>query len=145
MKNKLTALSAVALVVVTGIANAQTPDKTLDNPTSRAKIISSLLNNHAYMNELMDSMKHSHHAQMMMADRPDMMKSMMDDMMKNDATRKTMMNEMMNSAEKDKMMCKEMMDMMMSKPALKEQMEKSDEHKEHEKAKEEDHSEHHPK
>ncbi len=107
-------------------------DKTVENPEGRAKMISALMKNDVYMNEVMDSMRMKHSDAMMnnmmaKGDKEKMMNNMME-MCKTDPSMcKMMMSKTMDMCESDSSMCKMMMSSMQSHPKVMKSMEgKSD-------------------
>ena len=119
MKTLLATLFVIATITIIGCNNAQNTDKTLESTASRGKIISSLVHNHDYMTELMDSMSHSEHLSMMMK-KPEMMDNMME-MCKTDSSMcKMMMSKTMDMCDADQGKCNMMSSMMMEhKPMMK--------------------------
>ncbi len=87
----------------------------VSNADTRAKVISQLMSNDAYMNEVMDSMKTKHpHTMDMSGD--NMMGKMMD-MCKTDSTMcKKMMDKTMEMCNDDTAKCKMMMNSMLPHP-----------------------------
>jgi hypothetical protein len=101
MKKLSIALLAVVAVISLTQCNNSTPEKICSDATSRGKIISELVNNDAYMNEVMDAMKTKH---------GDVIASTCCNMMKNDQAMGTkMMDNMMGMCSSDSSMCKMMM------------------------------------
>ena len=93
-------LAITAMISFTQCNNS-TPDQLCNNAASRGKVISALINNGAYMNEVMDSMRLKH---------GDAMLSNVLGHAKNDPAMQTeMMNNMMNMCKSDTAMCKMMM------------------------------------
>ncbi len=119
---KLIALPFLFLAIFTfSGCKTNDPNKLLKNSDTRSQIISTLLKNAEYNNELMDSMmKQMNSAEMMhkMMGGDKMMQ-----MMKGDTSiRNSMMGQMMEMADQDSMMCKKMMNMIMNQPNISRQL-----------------------
>ena len=100
------------------------PEKTLEKADSRGKTISALMNNDAYMKEVMDSMKTKHGGGMAM-DMPmdeNMMNKMMEMCKTNPAMSKMMMDKTMAMCDADSSMCKMMMSSMKEHPNMMKSM-----------------------
>ena len=103
--------------------NNTSTDNLTGNADTRSKIISELMNNDAYMAEVMDSMK-SKHAMSGAADAPaddkamqmDMMSKMMEKCKSDTVMCKMMMDKTMDMCDMDTAKCKMMMESMMSHP-----------------------------
>lgn len=121
MKKLFFFLSTILFIITIYSCNSNEPDSFLKNTTTRSKIISTLLKNSDYTNELMDSMiKQMNNTEMMhkMMGGDKMMQ-----MMKGDTSmRNSMMEQMMKMANEDSMMCSRMMDKMMSQPNISKQL-----------------------
>ncbi len=101
MKKATIFLLAIAAMISFTQCNNASPEQLCGNAASRGKIISTLMNNGAYMNEVMDSMRTKH---------GDAMLSTMMTHAKNDpAMQMEMMNNMMSMCNSDTAMCKMMM------------------------------------
>ena len=102
--------------------------ESVENSQTRAKTISSLMKNDAYMNEVMDSMRMNHSDAMMnnmmaKGGKEKMMNNMME-MCKTDSSMcKMMMAKTMDMCESDSSMCKMMMGSMKSHPKVMKSME----------------------
>lgn len=102
-------------------------EKTIESAESRAKTISTLVNNDVYMNQVMDSMRTKHSDAMMSSmtakgDKEKMMNNMME-MCKTDSSMcKMMMVKTMDMCETDSSMCKMMMSSMKGHPKVMKSM-----------------------
>ena len=106
MKKLILTLYSFALLLLLTQCNKATPDTLCSNSETRGKIISTLLNNEAYMNEVMDSMKTKH---------ADVVLATVFVLTKSDKGMQTeMMNNMMSMSDSDTTMCKMMMDKTMA-------------------------------
>jgi len=124
---KLTILFlSVAVLLSFTKCNNSTSDKLCSNAATRGKIISELLNNDAYLNEMMDSMQTKHPDVILSnvfviakSDKP-MQENMMDkmtDMCKMDSSMcKMMIDKTMDMCEADQSKCGMMMGSMQSRP-----------------------------
>ena len=102
MKKIIISLFSLALLFTLTQCNNPTPEKLCSNAETRGKIISELINNNTYMNEVMDSMRSKH---------PDVILSSLFAIAKDDkAVQTELMNNMMNMCSSDTSMCKMMMD-----------------------------------
>ncbi len=100
------------------------PEKTLEKADSRGKTISVLMNNDAYMKEVMDSMKTKHGGGMAM-DMPmdeNMMNKMMEKCKADPTMCKMMMDKTMAMCDADSSMCKMMMTSMKEHPNMMKSM-----------------------
>ena len=125
MKNVKILLVAVAALMTFTQCESPAPEKTLEKADSRGKTISVLMNNDAYMKEVMDSMKTRHGGSMAM-DMPmdeNMMNKMMEMCKKNPAMGKMMMDKTMAMCDADSSMCKMMMTSMKEHPNVMKSME----------------------
>ena len=125
MKNVKILLVAVAALMTFTQCESPAPEKTLEKADSRGKTISVLMNNDAYMKEVMDSMKTRHGGSMAM-DMPmdeKMMNKMMEMCKKNPAMGKMMMDKTMAMCDADSSMCKMMMTSMKEHPNVMKSME----------------------
>lgn len=103
--------------------NSSTAEDLTGNAETRGKIISQLMNNNAYMAEVMDSMK-SKHAMQGSNDAPkdnmdmsmEMMGKMMEKCKTDTAICKMMMDKTMDMCDMDTAKCKMMMESMKSHP-----------------------------
>lgn len=124
MKNvKILLFAVVALMSFTQCENAA-PEKSLEKADSRGKTISVLMNNDAYMKEVMDSMKTKHGGGMAM-DMPmdeSMMNKMMEKCKADPAMAKMMMDKTMAMCDADSSMCKMMMTSMKDHPNMMKSM-----------------------
>ena len=124
MKNvKILLFAVVALMSFTQCENAA-PEKSLEKADSRGKTISVLMNNDAYMKEVMDSMKTKHGGGMAM-DMPmneDMMNKMMEKCKADPTMCKMMMDKTMAMCDADSSMCKMMMTSMKEHPNMMKSM-----------------------
>ena len=90
-------MSVLVIISITQCTNAKS-----DNTGNHSKAISEMINNDAYMNEVMDSMRTKH---------PDAIQSSYIFLMKDSKQMQgSMMNNMMNMSKMDTAMCKQMMD-----------------------------------
>ncbi|MEO7991326.1 MAG: hypothetical protein ABI663_17375 [Chryseolinea sp.] len=104
-KISFTILGFAMLILLTQCSKP-TPDTLCSNVETRGKIISTLMNNEAYMNEVMDSMKTKH---------ADVVLATVFVLTKGDKGMQTeMVNNMMSMSESDTTMCKMMMDKTMA-------------------------------
>ena len=125
MKKFKILLFAVAALMTFTQCESPAPEKTLEKADSRGKTISVLMNNDAYMKEVMDSMKTRHGGSMAM-DMPmdeKMMNKMMEMCKKNPAMGKMMMDKTMAMCDADSSMCKMMMTSMKEHPNVMKSME----------------------
>jgi hypothetical protein len=101
MKKLAILLLSVSVLISFTQCSTPSPDKLCSDADTRGKIISELMNNDAYMKEVMDSMKTKH---------GDAIVSTSCDMMKGDKAMGTkMMNNMMDMCMADTSMCSMMM------------------------------------
>ena len=101
MKRAITFLLAVVTIFSLTQCTDSSADKYCSNADTRAKVITELMNNDAYMQEVMVAMKTKHSGEMA---------STTHDMMKEDkAMRTKMMSNMMDMCMTDTTMCKMMM------------------------------------
>ena len=108
MKKIIIAILAIAGTL--SLTNCKTPntDNVLSNADTRGKIISQLMSNDAYMNEVMDSMKTKHPHTIDMSG--DIMMDKMMDMCKADSAMcRKMMSKTMEMCNSDTAKCKMMM------------------------------------
>lgn len=125
MKNVKILLVAVAALMTFTQCESPAPEKTLEKADSRGKTISVLMNNDAYMKEVMDSMKTRHGGSMAM-DMPmdeKMMNKMMEMCKTSPAMCKMMMDKTMAMCDADSSMCKMMMTSMKEHPNVMKSME----------------------
>jgi predicted Zn-ribbon and HTH transcriptional regulator len=100
MKKIILTLFSVAMLFSLTQCNNPTSEKLCSNADTRGKIISELMNNDSYMNEVMDSMRTKH---------PDVILSTLFVIAKSDKAMQTeMMNNMMSMCSSDSSMCKMM-------------------------------------
>ena len=125
MKKVKILLFAVAALMSFTQCESPAPEKTLEKADSRGKTISVLMNNDAYMKEVMDSMKTKHGSSMAMEMPMDekMMNKMMEMCKKNPAMGKMMMDKTMAMCDADSSMCKMMMTSMKEHPNMMKSME----------------------
>ena len=127
MKKVKILLFAVAAMMFFTQCESPAPEKNLDKADSRGKTISVLMNNDAYMKEVMDSMKTKHGGDMAMSkDMPmneDMMNKMMEKCKADPTMCKMMMDKTMAMCEADSSMCKMMMTSMKEHPKVMKAME----------------------
>lgn len=127
MKNVKILLFAVVALMSFTQCESPAPEKNLEKADSRGKTISVLMNNDAYMKEVMDSMKIKHGGDMAMSkDMPmneDMMNKMMEMCKTNPAMGKMMMDKTMAMCDADSSMCKMMMSSMKAHPNVMKAME----------------------
>ena len=125
MKKVKILLFAVAALMSFTQCESPAPEKTLQKADSRGKTISVLMNNDAYMKEVMDSMKTKHGGSMAMEMPMDekMMNKMMEMCKKNPAMGKMMMDKTMAMCDADSSMCKMMMTSMKEHPNVMKSME----------------------
>jgi hypothetical protein len=125
-------LSVAAMISFTQ-CNTPTPESLCSNTTTRGKVISSLVSNTAYMNEVMDSMRVKHPAAVLATSysiaksdktvQVDMMNNMMN-MCKSDSSMcKMMMGKTMDMCDADQSKCNMMMGSMKSHPKIMKSME----------------------
>ncbi len=123
-KTAILLLSIAALMSFTQCNT--TPNELFTNAATRGEAISTLMNNKAYMSEVMDSMQIKHHADMAKNDKA-MQTEMMDKMMamcKSDtAMCKMMMGKTMDMCDADASRCNMMMGEMKTRPNVKKAME----------------------
>ena len=120
---KILFFSLLALMSFTQCDNAA-PTTTLQQADKRGKTISALMNNDAYMKEVMDSMKTKHGGAMSM-DMPmdeNMMNKMMEKCKNDPAMCKMMMDKTMAMCNADSAMCKMMMTSMQPHPNVMKSM-----------------------
>ena len=125
MKKFKILLFAVAALMTFTQCESPAPEKTLEKADSRGKTISVLMNNDAYMKEVMDSMKTRHGGSMAM-DMPmdeNMMNKMMEMCKTSPAMCKMMMDKTMAMCDADSSMCKMMMTSMKEHPNVMKSME----------------------
>ena len=124
-KIKILLFSIAALMFFTQ-CNNPAPSTTLQQADTRGKTISALMNNDAYMKEVMDSMKTKHGGTMSMSMDMPMDENMMNKMMekcKADPTMcKMMMDKTMAMCDADSSMCKMMMTSMKEHPNMMKSM-----------------------
>ncbi len=124
MKKVKILLFAVAALMTFTQCNNPAPSTTLQQADTRGKTISALMNNDAYMKEVMDSMKTKHGGAMSM-DMPmdeNMMNKMMEACKANPAMGKMMMDKTMAMCDADSSMCKMMMTSMKEHPNVMKSM-----------------------
>ncbi len=129
-KIKIFLFSIAALMFFTQ-CNNPAPSTTLQQADTRGKTISALMNNDAYMKEVMDSMKTKHGGAMSM-DMPmdeNMMNKMMNMCKTDPAMGKMMMDKTMAMCDADSSMCKMMMTSMKSHPNVMKAMKGMDDMK----------------
>ena len=123
-KAAILSLFVAALISLTQCNNTP-PDQLYSNAATRGKAISTLMNNEAYMNEVMDSMRVKHSASMTKNDNA-MNAKMMDKMMamcKSDtAMCKMMMDKTAAMCEADQAKCDMMMGAMQTSPKMMQSM-----------------------
>ncbi len=102
MKKLSTLLFVVAIMFSFSRCNNASTDKVCSDATSRAAVISTLINDHNYTNELMDSVMSNSHASEMLHHK------MMEAMMKDTAKGSKMMSHMLEMCKSDSSMCKMM-------------------------------------
>lgn len=111
MKKLIIAILAIAGTLSLTQCTTPNTDNVISNADTRGKVISQLMRNDAYMNEVMDSMK-TKHPHMMDMSCDDMMDKMME-MCKADSTMcKKMMGKTMEMCNNDTAKCKMMMNEM---------------------------------
>lgn len=123
MKNLAIGLLSVAALISFTQCNTA-PE--LGNAATRGKAISTLMNNEAYMKQVMDSMQVKHGAGMGkhdMAMNPEMMDKMMEMCKTDSAMCKSMMSKTMEMCDADQSKCKMMMDAMHPHPNVMKAME----------------------
>ena len=127
MKNVKILLFAVVAMMSFTQCNDTASERNLEKADSRGKTISALMNNDAYMKEVMDSMKTKHGGDMAMSkDMPmneDIMNKMMEMCKTNPAMGKMMMDKTMAMCDADSSMCKMMMSSMKAHPNVMKAME----------------------
>ena len=124
MKNVKILLFAVVALMSFTQCESPAPEKNLEKADSRGKTISVLMNNDAYMKEVMDSMKTKHGGGMAM-DMPmneDMMNKMMEKCKADPNMCKMMMDKTMAMCDADSSMCKMMMSSMKEHPNMMKSM-----------------------
>ena len=130
MKKIKILLFSVAMLISFTQCTSPTPDTLLAKADSRSKTISALMNNDAYMKEVMDSMQTKHGGDMSSmamgkGDMPmneNMMNKMMDMCKTDPAMCKMMMNKTMAMCDADSAMCKMMMASMQEHPNVMKSM-----------------------
>ena len=130
MKKIKILLFSVATVISFTQCTSPAPETLLDKADSRSKTISALMNNDAYMKEVMDSMQTKHGGGMSSmamgkGDMPmneNMMNKMMDMCKTDSAMCKMMMNKTMAMCDADSSMCKMMMTSMQAHPNMMKSM-----------------------
>ncbi len=125
MKKITTLLLSVAALISFTQCNNTPPNELCSNAATRGKVISTLMNNEAYMNEVMDSMQVKHGAAMAKNDKA-MQAEMMDKMMANckmdPAVCKSMMDKTMEMCDADQSRCDMMMGAMKPHPNVMKSM-----------------------
>ena len=119
---KILFIAVAAMMFFTQCENP-TPERTLEKADSRGKAISVLMNNDAYMKEVMDSMKTKHGGMAM--DMPmdeNMMNKMMEKCKADPTMCKMMMDKTMAMCDADSSMCKMMMTSMKEHPNMMKSM-----------------------
>jgi len=134
MKMKKVTILLIAALVMTLFTqcNNSSVDQLVSNPDSRGDIISELMSNDAYMNQIMDSLHAKHggamldrSSAMMKGDRQMGMKMMnnMMEMCKSDTNMfKMMMSKTMNMCEMDEAKCRMMFSSMQEHPKVMKSM-----------------------
>lgn len=121
MKKLIIAILAITGTFLLTQCTTANADNITSNADTRGKVISQLMNNDAYMNEVMDSMK-TKHPHMMDMSGDNMMDKMMD-MCKADSTMcKKMMGKTMEMCNNDSAKCKMMMNEMKPHPNVMKSM-----------------------
>ncbi len=120
MKKLIIALLAIAGTISLTQCTTANADN-ISNADSRAKVISQLMSNEAYMNEVMDSMKTKHQTNMDMSGDA-MMDKMMDMCKADSAMCKKMMGKTMDMCNNDTAKCKMMMNEMKQRPKVMKSM-----------------------
>ncbi len=108
MKKLTISLLAVAMIISFTQCSNSSPETLCSNADTRAKIISSLMNNETYMKEVMDSMQAYHG--------DGMMNGMMSMCSSDSSMCKSMMGKTMEMCDMDKGKCNMMMDCMKEHP-----------------------------
>jgi hypothetical protein len=124
MKYTATLIVMASMLLFSTNCNNPSADKLCKDDESRGKIISELVNNHDYMNQVMDSVMQNKYGMELMARNHDMKGSMMSgqsmmNMMKSDTSMHRMMMDMM---DKDSAFCSKMGNLMMENPNMKNMM-----------------------
>lgn len=112
MKNFSILLLSVAALILLTQCNQPSPERMCKNPAMRGKTISTLMNDEAYLKQVMDSMAVKHGAGMGkhdMAMNPEMMDKMMAECMADSSMCKKMMSKTMDMCEADQSKCDMMM------------------------------------
>ncbi len=132
MKKIILPLFTFAMLFLLTQCNNPTPDTLCSNVETRGKIISALMNNDVYMNEVIDSMRTKHPdlilstAFVVVKDNTQMQGNMMDkmtDMCKMDSSMcKMMMSKTMAMCDADQSKCTMMMGSMQSHPNVMKSM-----------------------
>lgn len=121
MKKLIIAILAIAGTLSLTQCTTANTDNITSNADTRGKVISQLMNNDAYMNEVMDSMKTKHpHTMDMSGD--NMMDKMMDMCKADSAMCKKMMGKTMEMCNNDTAKCKMMMNSMHPHPNVMKSM-----------------------
>ena len=131
MKKVKILLFAVAALMTFTQCNNTAPSTTLQQADTRGKTISALMNNDAYMKEVMDSMKTKHGGAMSM-DMPvdeNIMNKMMEACKANPAMGKMMMDKTMAMCDADSSMCEMMLSSMKAHPNVMKAMKGMDDMK----------------
>jgi hypothetical protein len=114
MKKIILTLFAFAMLLTLTQCEKSSPEKLCSDAKMRGKIISTLINNDAYMNQVMDSMRTKH---------PDVILSSLFVIMKNDkGMQAKMMDNMMSASSSDSSMGKMMSNIMMEKGMMEKDM-----------------------
>lgn len=126
MKNLALLLLSVAALILLTQCNQSSPEMMCKNPAMRGKVISTLMNDEAYMKQVMDSMQVKHGAGMVkhdMAMTPEMMDKMMAECQVDSSMCKKMMSKMMDMCEADQSKCDMMIGSMYGHPKVMKAME----------------------
>ncbi len=122
-KIKILLIAVAALTTFTQCDNTAATKTILEKADTRGKTISALMNNDAYMKEVMDSMQTKHAGSMAMPMDENMMNKMMEKCKADPAMGKMMMDKTMAMCDADSSMCKMMMTSMKSHPNVMKAME----------------------
>jgi hypothetical protein len=125
MKNLVILLLSFAALISFTQCNSTDPENLCTNPATRGELISALMKNDAYMNQVMDSMQTKHHASMAKNDQamqPETMDKMMAMCKSDTAMCKMMMDKTAAMCEADQSKCDMMMGSMQTSPKMMQSM-----------------------
>lgn len=125
MKKITTLLLSIAAMISFTQCNNTAPENLYTDAATRGKVISTLMKNEAYMNEVMDSMKVKHGAAMAKNDKAmqaEMMEKTMANCKMDPAMCKSMMDKTMEMCDADQSKCDMMMGAMKPHPNVMKSM-----------------------